>query len=372
MKVAFYSYHAFDVVNSPHTLAGGMELQVLLLGRELMSRGVAVEFLVGDSGQEDLLERDGLIFRKVFKARPASAASRTLFFLRAIRSCRADILMERGSSINSGSLFLVSKLFGMKYVFAAASDVNCDRHSQDPSCMGRFRRFLYDIAIRGAAVVVVQKQSQRDMLRTSYRRDGVIIRSLALVPKELPEKGNTVRKDAVWISNLHRYKQPELFLELARRLPGYRFAMAGGTRDAAYGRAIADSASRIPNLEFCGFLPQEQLWQLLSRARVLVNTTVVDGKYEEGFPNTFIQAWALGIPVVSLISNPDALITTMNVGRVSRTPEQMERDVVELFSADTEWEAMSARCRKLFSSEFVASSVVDAYMSVFRKCEQAI
>ena len=368
MKVAFYSYHAFEVVHSASTSAGGMELQVLLLGRELTKRGIGVEFLVGDFGQPDVVEEDGLVFRKIFRATTSSNASKLLFFLRTLRSSRADIVLERGSSVSSGILYAASRIVGMKYIFAAASDVNCDRRSHDPSIQGRFRRRLYDLAIRGADAVVVQKRSQQMLLRRSYGRDGVVIRSLALVPEGLSADGKAHGRAIVWISNLHRYKQPELFLELARRMPNHRFIMAGGTKDQAFSQELTDAARRIPNLDFRGFIPQREVWGLLSEARVIVNTTVVDGKYEEGFPNTFIQAWALGVPVVSLISDPDSIVTELNVGRVSRTIDGMERDISDLCASDDEWNEISSRCRKLFAGEFVADNIVGAYLNLLQNC----
>ena len=47
-------------------------------------------------------------------------------------------------------------------------------------------------------------------------------------------------------------------------------------------------------MTFHGAVPYRDAGALYSRARVLVNTSDV-----EGFPNTYLQAWASGTPVVA-------------------------------------------------------------------------
>jgi hypothetical protein len=57
---------------------------------------------------------------------------------------------------------------------------------------------------------------------------------------------------------------------------------------------------QIPNLDYLGELPIEQVNELMSQSHVHVNTSSF-----EGFPNTFLQAWARGAVVASLAVDPD-------------------------------------------------------------------
>ena len=97
-------------------------------------------------------------------------------------------------------------------------------------------------------------------------------------------------------------KRPELLLELARRLPQRRFVMIGGAGSGGllaprgYFERIRDQAAALPNVEFKGFLPFEQADAWFDHARVFVNTSRF-----EGMPNTFLQAWARGVPTLATV-----------------------------------------------------------------------
>ena len=81
-----------------------------------------------------------------------------------------------------------------------------------------------------------------------------------------------------------------------------RFLAAGRSRDLAWDRHLRSKYGSIPNLEMVGFIDQfqsEELWQMLSRSWILVNTSV-----REGLPNVFIEAAAHRCAILSAV-DPD-------------------------------------------------------------------
>jgi glycosyltransferase involved in cell wall biosynthesis len=58
-----------------------------------------------------------------------------------------------------------------------------------------------------------------------------------------------------------------------------------------------------PNILYLGGLSQDEVNDCISRSHIFVNTSV-----QEGFANTFIQAWMRRVPVVSLAVDPDGLL----------------------------------------------------------------
>jgi glycosyltransferase involved in cell wall biosynthesis len=81
--------------------------------------------------------------------------------------------------------------------------------------------------------------------------------------------------------------------------------------------AIERGASELPNVDFLGAVPYEDVNKYVARTKVFLNTSVV-----EGFPNTFLQAWVRKVPVVSYF-DPDRLIEKRNFGRRPENESQM-------------------------------------------------
>src|SRR5205807_8919507 len=89
---------------------------------------------------------------------------------------------------------------------------------------------------------------------------------------------------------------------------------------------VRREASRRPNLGFHGRLSYHDTNALYARARLLVNTSEV-----EGFPNTYLQAWINGVPVSSYL-DPDGVIGRNGLGAKVESPLRMRAEVLRLFS----------------------------------------
>ena len=94
--------------------------------------------------------------------------------------------------------------------------------------------------------------------------------------------------------------------ELFKNDQRFRFIMIGRTNQ----RLLKFIRSKnLSNLVHLGELSQEQVNSRIANSTLLVNTSLF-----EGFSNTFVQAWMRGVPVLSLNSKPNNLLTRNRLG----------------------------------------------------------
>jgi len=178
---------------------------------------------------------------------------------------------------------------------------------------------------------------------------------------EQPQPGGAEDIEVLWVSNIRGGKRPDRILELAERLPEVKIHMVGGPLpgEEALFRDVRDTAATKANLTFHGRLSYRDANQLYGRAKVLVNTSDV-----EGFPNSYLQAWIRGVPVVTLI-DPDAVIEREGLGIAARSPDQTPDAIRHLLRDPDAWNAASDRCRMFMEQEHGEEKVLAAYLDTF-------
>ena len=98
-------------------------------------------------------------------------------------------------------------------------------------------------------------------------------------------------------SRLRRYKSIDVAVEafalIRRELPDARMAITGRGPDESRLRRLVKRRGLSDCVDFHGFLPREDLVQLLHRAHVFLNPSP-----KEGWGLTVVEANACGVPVV--------------------------------------------------------------------------
>lgn len=323
---------------------GGAQLQQVLLARGLLRHGFEVSMVVADLGQPEGASWSGI---RTYRAYRPSAGLPALRFVhprltgvwRGMRHADADIYYCSCAGLLPGQLALFAQWArrGVRTVYRMAHDHDARPH--DLRIPNRRGEWLYRYGLPRMDLILAQTQAQQTELRANFGLESLVIRSLV----ELPElRGGQPRDiDVLWISNIRPFKRPEMFLALAQELPDKRLHMAGGTQPGHERQfeTIRDQTRHIPSLTFHGAVPYEDTNRLLMRARVLVNSSRT-----EGFPNTYLQAWARGVPVVGTF-DPDGIIRREGLGVAVENLQEMRAAVTSLLASDTLWEQTSRRCR---------------------------
>ncbi len=365
-SICFVGMDNYPVLN-PHmgsTRIGGESLQQTLLAREFVAMGYAVSMVVRDFGQPGVEERDGI---RVYKTCRLDAGLPVLRFLhprltsiaRALPRPDADVYYQSCAAMLTGLVGGYCRRNKKIFAFRVAHDTDCVPGQQ----MIRYwrDRKLYEYGLRRADLIFAQSERQRGLLRRHYGLNSILM-NMAV---ELPVQRSAAKRDidVLWVNNLRPFKRPELVVELARMLPDRRIVMIGGPclGMEQYFAEIEQAAKQVPNLEFVGAVPYAQVNDYFLRARLFVNTSE-----SEGFPNSFLQAWIRGVPVVSFF-DPDGLIRAHKLGVVPGDIEQMADGILRLLENDRQRSALSRFAEQYAVENYSPARVARQQAAIFEK-----
>jgi glycosyltransferase involved in cell wall biosynthesis len=243
-------------------------------------------------------------------------------------------------------------------VFSVGANEDCLRAL--PNCSTWRERSLYLYGLGHADVVVVQTPWQREALARSFGRRSVLIRSAAPDPGEPGYPPGDGRPRFLWAGRLAPQKRPELLLEVARRCPAADFDLVGSTADTERRLAFEKAAAGMRNVHLHGFVPHPELATFYGGARALVSTSV-----SEGFPNTFLEAWSRGRPVVTT-ADPGDVVRDERIGRVADDADGLAAAVREMTDRPDEWAGMASRARAYYLREHRPERILDDYDALLR------
>jgi glycosyltransferase involved in cell wall biosynthesis len=357
-SVCFVCPGATDLFAPDPRAAGGAELQLLLLGRELARRGRAVSFVVR--------ARPGLDGGPIRLVPAALRADLPRGIGRVVNSARlwaalgragADVYVQRGADAQTLDVALFALARGRRFVFMAAHD---DDFLLRTIHTDRVRNQEYRQGLSRASAVVAQTDRQRDLARERFRRRAEVVPNAVEIPAACPPPGD----GALWVGMLRPEKRPEAVLELARALPSVRFTVVGGAPTAGApgaeaARAFLRRAARLPNVACAGVQPPGRMDAFYARAAVLVNTAT-----GEGFPNAFLEAWARGRPVATAGVDPDETICRHGLGIHARGIGALARALEGLLGDPARLRRMGEAARRHVEARHAVGVVVDRLEAV--------
>ncbi|WP_254822897.1 glycosyltransferase family 4 protein [Haloglomus halophilum] len=304
--VCFVSLPAYGYFVPESDIApGGAERQLYLLSQELRSV-FDVHFVVGDYGQPRTMYRDGVTLHRAYTPSEDPVWQQTAALFRAMRRADADLYVYRGFPRKAAVTYGMARLLGTRWVYNLAADRNVDSHPDQLSLplSVLFRRSLAD-----ADGIIAQTPYQRTRLRERFGVDATVVPNGYPPAEEHTPYGE--REHFLWVGRLERaQKRPHLFLQLAEALPDCEFVLAGPDGSSEeYNERIARRASQLDNVTNLGRVDPDRIHERYRRATALVSTSA-----HEGFPNTFLEAWRYGTPVLSLDIDPARFLRGQEAG----------------------------------------------------------
>ena len=338
---------------------GGAQLQQTLLARALARNGFKVSMVVADYGQPDGAQWDGITTYRAYRNEAGIRGLRMIHpratsIWSAMKRANADIYYSSCADYLPGVLALFAQIHSCKTVFRIAHDTDCQ---PDKLLIPNWRgKVMYKYGIARMDLILAQSASQRADMLENFKHDSIVVPSL--VNLDQSDRSFADRDIEVqWVSNIRAFKRPELALNLAQITPELRIHMIGGVDELSPDdfETTRARAATISNVVFHGPKSYDEVEERLTRTRVFINTSD-----SEGFPNTYMQAWARGTPVVAFF-DPDGVIAREGLGRAVTSLEEMRAAVQDYAQNPDIWAAASARCRSYVTQRH-GSSAVAAYV----------
>ena len=315
MKIAFVAPHAAPLfLPDIQGGFGGAEVQQMLLARYLRQQGHEVTVLVGRSPDvESPVQVDG-IGLVPFAMRWAGGSKAYLVpdlvsLLAAIRRTSADVYLIKLPRILLAPLGTMVRTVRGKLVFWLTSDRDVDL--ADAAGMGgRAAKSLYRFGLRFPHAAIAQNGHQLARC-LDFGLPARHLPSLVRMGDSDWWAKKTEPRVVLWVGSYGRrsLKHPEHLFWLAGELPETRFRMVVTTDTEATMRRLEEQAAGLDNVDFQGAVPFDEIPRHYADASVFLSTSGL-----EGFPNTFLQAWASGTPVASLEVNPYEAVSRHNLG----------------------------------------------------------
>lgn len=322
--------------NHPQVLMGGAEYQTHLLAEELGRRqGVDVHYL---ARRVPTKPDPALPYAVRSIGNSAGIRRRAVFFdvpalSRALWEIRPDVIYQQMKQSYSAVCSHFARRTQVPFFMHMASEWDVDPtwfpfHFSANTPFDMIEAVTGNWGLRHASHLIAQTPAQDQKLRDRFARPAsLIVRNFQPLPSSISDRPpGPVR--VLWVGNLKAVKRPELYVQLAQSFSGrtdIHFDMVGRPWQHRHAEPLMKQIAATSNLTYHGELSIDRVNQMMSAASLYVNTSA-----HEGFPNTFIQAWAHGAVLTSIVVDPVDGMDKLGIGFCTGTLERMSQVIDEL------------------------------------------
>jgi glycosyltransferase involved in cell wall biosynthesis len=341
---------------------GGGELQTAFIAKSLVLSGHEV-IIVDYNTMEGYTTPEGI------RVVPIKGWNRGVRVLRTIshrlpglystlKSQNADIYYCRIRDFKHIIAWWVSRKIKAKFILHMASDLDAmnfnsrwkNYYMAKSATLwwlfsGMLIEIVYPFLLKNADLIIAQHSGQKNILQKK-NIDSVILLNIIDISL-LPEEEKDVHKDFIYVGWLDKRKGFPDFYKLVESVPDQTYRIVGAPRDDI-GHYYFSKLKEFCNVSLKGELSHYQTLKEISRSRALISTSP-----SEGFPNVFIEAWAYGIPVISLNIDPGSVIDEQGLGVNAHGDLNRMIQALKEIPADDEF---AARARKYVENNHALNS----------------
>lgn len=263
----------------------------------------------------------------------------------AIRKYKPDYLIQASANAHTGMIMIAAKVLGVPFIHRVASDGDVDERIT--MLIHKRELFLYYLGLRFSDYIFAQNTYQYKKLKLKYPKKKIFILHNPYFMETntsdiLPRKD---RQYIAWIGNFRYVKNLPALLNSAKKLPNVNFKIAGLELDEIDNitKTAISELRNLNNVTFVGYLTRLEINKFLASSVALLNTS-----FTEGFSNTFLESWSLGVPVITTKNvNPDEIVSDYNLGSVADDFEQLPDLLNAIIDMDAnDYDKLAINCFK--------------------------
>jgi glycosyltransferase involved in cell wall biosynthesis len=331
---------------------GGGELQIAFIARSLVASGHEVIVV-------DYNTRESYVTPENIKVIPIKGWHKGVRLLRTVthripglyktlKQQNADIYYCRIRDFRHIIAWWVSRKVKAKFVLHMASDLDALNFSNRWKnyymaksanlwwlFSGMLIEVVYPFLLKNADLVLVQHAGQRNILLKKHISSVILLNIIDV--SLLPEPENKAHNDFIYVGWLDKRKGFPDFYKLVESVPANKYRIVGPPRDET-GHHYFNKLKEFQNVSLMGELSHYNTLKEISGSRALISTSP-----SEGFPNVFIEAWAYGIPVISLNIDPGSVIEEEGLGIIAHGDMNRMVEALKKLPDDNEFAARAKR-----------------------------
>jgi glycosyltransferase involved in cell wall biosynthesis len=240
-------------------------------------------------------------------------------------------------------------------------------------------KLISDRIMQNASKIIALSEVEAEQCRCA----GVPAEKIAIVPNgidlteysDLPSKGSFKKKFGIkeeekivlYLGRIHKTKGIDLLVKayayLTKKMDCKDAVLVIAGPDDGYlneAKSIAQSLGVSNSILFTGFISSEDKLRALVDAEVFITPSFY------GFPVTFLEACAIGVPIITTNFGDSLEWIDENVGyEVPPTKSDLAMALYRIISDDKLHDDYSKNCRKIVQSEFSLDHVVDKLDQVY-------
>jgi glycosyltransferase involved in cell wall biosynthesis len=360
-RICILAEDAYALITGKRDYFGGAEVQMSLLAKELTKRLYDVSLITFEKTNKFYEVSEGIKIFNAFYNRFGGYSyllPKNIYkLIKILYKIDADIYIKKGHTPLTGVVAFLAKLQKKKFLFIASSDKDMDTHLNISSFF-KITNIFFRFGVKYCSRVVCQTIHQKHLLQQNIGKNGIVIKSLYSLPKIEDNNRDSQSLKILWVGRLIKEKRPELFLDLAKKMPDYKFRIiiTSSKSNQKYYDEFKKTAETIDNLDLIENVPYKEINRYYNESSILISTSI-----SEGFPNTFLEAWGNAIPVVSLGFDPDEIICKYELGFHCKTFDDLMKDTRQLLDNEILRNNMGINARNYVLREHNVNIIIDEY-----------